>query len=220
MVGRHEGKEALTIGQGARIGGCGDKYFIVSLDAANTAVGTSRCKAGRGDVIVAKGTVHPALFSSSLIVRGEDFSWVGASLPPQLKQRWAQLQLPQQRSSSSSSSSSPASSSSSSSSSPPSAASTSTSTSTSSSLSAPSSPTCHFGYKARHQQPIGQCTVDIQLDPLNPNSYQLVVQLEKPQRAITPGQILALYDQDECLGGGKIASKDHWSTASHSNISK
>ena len=28
-VGRHEGKEALTIGQGARIGGCRDKYFIV-----------------------------------------------------------------------------------------------------------------------------------------------------------------------------------------------
>jgi hypothetical protein len=31
-VGTHKGKEALTIGQGARIGGVAEKYFIVGAN--------------------------------------------------------------------------------------------------------------------------------------------------------------------------------------------
>ena len=32
-IGNHDGKEALTVGQGARAGGCSDKYFVASLTA-------------------------------------------------------------------------------------------------------------------------------------------------------------------------------------------
>ena len=32
-IGTHDGKEALTVGQGARAGGCSDKYFVSSLTA-------------------------------------------------------------------------------------------------------------------------------------------------------------------------------------------
>ena len=32
-IGTHDGKEALTVGQGARAGGCSDKYFVASLTA-------------------------------------------------------------------------------------------------------------------------------------------------------------------------------------------
>ena len=35
--------------------------------------------------------------------------------------------------------------------------------------------------------------------------YELVVSLNQPQRAVTPGQILALYQGEECLGGGIIS---------------
>jgi tRNA methyl transferase len=47
---------------------------------------------------------------------------------------------------------------------------------------------------------------------LNPHphllSYDLVVTFDEPHRAITPGQILALYAGDECLGGGIISLSD------------
>jgi tRNA methyl transferase len=47
---------------------------------------------------------------------------------------------------------------------------------------------------------------------LNPHphllSYDLVVTFDEPHRAITPGQILALYTGDECLGGGIISLSD------------
>jgi tRNA methyl transferase len=47
---------------------------------------------------------------------------------------------------------------------------------------------------------------------LNPQphllSYDLVVTFDEPHRAITPGQILALYAGDECLGGGIISVSD------------
>ena len=34
----------------------------------------------------------------------------------------------------------------------------------------------------------------------------LLVSFEKPDRAVTPGQYLALFKGDECMGGGPILS--------------
>ena len=36
----------------------------------------------------------------------------------------------------------------------------------------------------------------------------LEVRFDRPQRAVTPGQSLVLYDGDECLGGAVIATTD------------
>lgn len=51
--------------------------------------------------------------------------------------------------------------------------------------------------RCRHRQPLQTCVVT----PLNDS---LQVHFEHPQRAITPGQSVVLYDGDVCLGGGII----------------
>jgi len=40
------------------------------------------------------------------------------------------------------------------------------------------------------------------------NSGCLRVRFARPQRAVTPGQSLVLYDGDTCLGGAVIAATD------------
>lgn len=57
---------------------------------------------------------------------------------------------------------------------------------------------CHA--KIRYRQPDQACTVSIQ-------DHQLSVTFDVPQRAITPGQSLVLYQDDRCLGGSIICSR-------------
>ena len=52
--------------------------------------------------------------------------------------------------------------------------------------------------RIRHQQPVQQCTVMSSIDA------ECRVLFKTPQRAITPGQSIVFYDNDECLGGGII----------------
>lgn len=52
--------------------------------------------------------------------------------------------------------------------------------------------------KTRYRQPDQACTIT-QLD-----DEQCTVVFDQPQRAITPGQSVVFYQQDECLGGGVI----------------
>ena len=65
-------------------------------------------------------------------------------------------------------------------------------------------PTTRFACTAqtRYRQTDEACTVAVQDDGT------LVVQFERPQRAVTPGQSLVLYDGDVCLGGAVIATTD------------
>ncbi len=68
-------------------------------------------------------------------------------------------------------------------------------------------------YRVRHRQPIEECTIEYISDTPNNTDdrnmkrkrkafYRVV--FDVAQRAATPGQILALYDKDICLGGGII----------------
>ncbi|MCO1334325.1 tRNA 2-thiouridine(34) synthase MnmA [Microbulbifer sp. OS29] len=52
--------------------------------------------------------------------------------------------------------------------------------------------------KTRYRQPDQDCTVHLQ------KSGNLTVEFDEPQRAITPGQSLVLYDGEICLGGAVI----------------
>ena len=51
--------------------------------------------------------------------------------------------------------------------------------------------------RCRHRQPLQGCEVEIGGDTMT-------VHFDQPQRAITPGQSVVLYDAGECLGGGII----------------
>ncbi len=148
VVGTHQGKEALTAGQGARIGGAEMKYFVVAHDADVAAY------AGRpsqiGDILVARGSDHPALFSTDLSVHISDFSWVNGRCPEVLLYDGGILP--------------------------------------------------NLLCKARYNQPPVRCFASRRND-------RLIVSFENQQRSLTAGQICALYQNDICLGGGKIATR-------------
>jgi tRNA-specific 2-thiouridylase len=56
--------------------------------------------------------------------------------------------------------------------------------------------------QTRYRQQEEPCTVTVGDDGC------LEVRFARPQRAVTPGQSLVLYDGDACLGGAVIASTD------------
>ncbi len=56
--------------------------------------------------------------------------------------------------------------------------------------------------KVRYRQPDQACRIEA-LD-----GNRLLLSFERPQRAVTPGQAVVLYDGDECLGGGTITAND------------
>ena len=65
-----------------------------------------------------------------------------------------------------------------------------------------------LGAKTRYRQPDQICVVETVCDDKNSRNdlskNKIRVNFEKPQRAVTPGQWVVLYDGDRCLGGGVI----------------
>ena len=84
ILGYHRGKETYTIGQGARLGGRKDKYFVVKKTKSTN------------DIFVAIGQDHPALFSDSLIVDGKTMSWISGSLPDPINSLLSEAYLAKQ----------------------------------------------------------------------------------------------------------------------------
>ena len=60
--------------------------------------------------------------------------------------------------------------------------------------------------KTRYRQADQACTVEVRSDA--PQGDTLHVIFDDPQRAVTPGQSVVLYDGDVCLGGAVIAATD------------
>jgi tRNA-specific 2-thiouridylase len=143
VVGQHRGKELFTVGQGARIAGAGDRYFVTFCEPGNAGSNQEP-----GDVFVVKGATHPKLFSRSLSLDASQVSWVAGAPPPGLDKNDAGIPLA-------------------------------------------------LSFKARYNQTLDPCKVHVQGD-----SLQVVFDL--PSRAITPGQVCALYDGDIVLGAGII----------------
>lgn len=67
---------------------------------------------------------------------------------------------------------------------------------------APPAPRFDCTAQTRYRQNDEACTVTVDEDG------SLGVAFHRPQRAVTPGQSLVLYDGDECLGGAVIAGTD------------
>jgi tRNA U34 2-thiouridine synthase MnmA/TrmU len=69
VVGFHNGAEILTRGQGAKIGGKEEKYYVVKKIRNS------------GDVLVGKGKDHPGLFCQALDIDWSRFNWISGSPP-------------------------------------------------------------------------------------------------------------------------------------------
>ena len=167
VLGTHPDCHALTHGQRARLGGHAAPWFVVG-----------KSPAVKGDVFVAPGKEHPALYCTTAVV-GALF-WVGGDKAVPLQLTAGGL--------------------------------------SSSSTSAAATQPATLQYKARYGQPVAQARVVYVPDageegPLPPALAApeggacpgtLHVTFASPERAVTPGQALVLYDRDICLGGGVV----------------
>jgi len=66
---QHKGFSAYTIGQGARLQGMPEKWFVVGKQDSDKSV------------IVAAGTHHPALFYDELFAKCDGFNWIAGHIP-------------------------------------------------------------------------------------------------------------------------------------------
>ncbi len=68
----------------------------------------------------------------------------------------------------------------------------------------PPEPNARLKAKIRYRQ----SDQDIELVDLNQQQDRMEIRFKQPQRAVTPGQSVVLYDNDVCLGGGIIHDSD------------
>lgn len=72
VVGSHKGCAAYTIGQGARISGATQKWFVIGKDPKHSVV------------YVCCGTHHPSLYTNELYLDASQFNWIGGEIPSPL----------------------------------------------------------------------------------------------------------------------------------------
>lgn len=70
IVGQHAGSLLYTVGQGAKISGAPQKWFVVGKDTNH-------------NVLVCAGTHHPALYSDEMVIH--ELVWIGGDLPQPLQ---------------------------------------------------------------------------------------------------------------------------------------
>jgi len=73
-LGQYSASSHFTIGQGAKISGASQKWFIAKKDRV------------KNTVFVCGDTNHPALYSDTLYVKVEDFNWILGIAPKPLMQ--------------------------------------------------------------------------------------------------------------------------------------
>lgn len=144
ILGKHDGMEGYTIGQGARISGSVVKYYIAAKYSPEQHVNTTTLTLQKGDILVVRSLDHPALYTNHYTFPVSQCNWIGGVLPECLQQR-NEMELQ---------------------------------------------------YKARYAQSLQSCTAR-----LNGDQSMVQITFAQPVRALTPGQILVLYEQEYCLGG-------------------
>lgn len=179
------GSSNVTTGQKSHLDGMSEKYYVAALDAETNSV------------IVAKGSSHPSLFSWGLSSRASEFHWV-AGVPPRALMP---LTSPLSGYGGDSQASTAA------------AAAETTAGSAGRRL-------LRCTYRCRHRQELLPCTVELgggtprgvdhgavvdteEAEPLPPPAL-VMLRFDDPAKAVAPGQVVALYRDGVCLGGGPI----------------
>ena len=196
--------QLFTNGQKARISGAPHKYFVVahlgSMErlraSASASVAESDPLLRPGDLYVACGRQHPALYSDYAVLRGDSVSWVAGCMPSELQAAFVVAQESFYKSSGSNSGSSEF-----------------------AAMTLDTGSPLEFPYMVQHghlETPV-PCAISFRFHSHTPpltdtgtgggggeGGFDVVLRMQRPEWAICPGQVAAIYRGRECLGGGKV----------------
>jgi tRNA U34 2-thiouridine synthase MnmA/TrmU len=187
VVGTHDGMARYTLGEGAKISGANVRYFVCGKGRRSSSAVTTQQQSEHANnnkentVFVCNSTHHPSLYSDELFVDFDSFNWIGLGVGDAIGQD------------------------------------SSSSSGRYNHIPRPlvEGKSIRLLARVRHLQPLTSCTVtwDRRCSNTMMNNGSgstrgyLVIRFDKAMRAITPGQIVALYagaDGLVCLGGGII----------------
>lgn len=196
--------QLYTNGQKARISGAPHKYYCVAhlgstLRPVSAAV--SGYTLSPGDVYVACGKRHPALYSDYAVLDGASMSWVAGGMPAELQAEFLSAQqqflLDGSRNNDTSSSSSGRSN-------------IPNELITGADVTEPS-PAYPYTVQQGHLEAPVPCAISFlfRAPAAAPDAqprFDVLVRMARPEWALCPGQVSAIYRGRECLGGGKVKS--------------
>mmetsp|Transcript_22320 Transcript_22320/g.37341 ORF Transcript_22320/g.37341 Transcript_22320/m.37341 type:complete len:498 (-) Transcript_22320:4-1497(-) len=210
ILGSHNGLEYYTIGQNARIGGRNRKYYVVGKTAGfaqnypskveNKPLEAPLRDVENSDVFVVDHADHPALYRDVIHIPLSDVNWIRGHAPPALLETLVDHASPSNAADDMVQHLSG----------PPTHLTHDASVDTSTQRGVAAAVVFQCEAQCRYGQPPVSCS--IQLLPYD-SSYSahtyrdelvMKITLHKRQKAVTPGQIIAFYDNDECLGGAVI----------------